>query len=966
MINKIKAGRRLKMKQPTFKRNPYLLTLMLIILFFCSQSQLTTILAGECSDTLPGIGCIEQPIIEGEEVEAEESGFVRLWNGCSGTLLTNEWVLTARHCLPANPDVEWTPVNPLRFEVQMGNQKSTVDFMVPHPNADVSLVRLNSPLIMNGSTSGYRQKIYAGETSGIHGEYLNCYGYGASTDLSVDKAYVRGSMMDLQEDERKYTLPQGESAKNIAGIAVLSPNLVVVWYKDSTWSAGYPWWLDSKSTGQYSLPAGKVPDDIVGLAVSGSHVYVWYQDRTWSCGYISGQGLESRYTVPWPLDSCGSGYEYSLPEGKSSGDILAMAINRDGVNTWYRDGEVSVGTVWSLGRYHEPFKYSLPPNRSAEGIVGTGIDKLTGDVFAWFSPEIKVGNYGSLRTTTLQVIGQGDELYSLVPNQAGQQTTWGDSGGSCLINPANDVQVITGVQSGGGISETTLELLPSVQVSAAVFREWALDSLKAENFGSVVAVGDFNNDSRDDLAVGFPGNQIEGNQRSGSINIYFGSETGLEFYQTLDQSNLGMNETGDLFGTSLAAGDFDDDGIEDLAVGAPGEKPGADPRSGYVFLFKGTKSGLKPWFGLSQNGLGANESSDMFGYALAAGDFDDDGIEDLAVGAPGEKPGSDPRSGYVFLFKGTKSGLKPWSGLSQNGLGINESNDMFGYALAAGDFDGDAIEDLAIGAPGENPGGPVIDSENAYTYRSSGYVFVFKGTHSGLKKWKGLQQYIYAGLKLGIMGTFENSTQCKEHGDLFGWALAVGDFNHDNRQDLAVGAPGFAPPNLEEPTSSDIHTGAVFVFPGTSKGPSEKWDYIIPEGNKDQGDWFGASLATADFDGDQKDDLSVGAPGKSPWYGYESGLVYIYLGSSMSGSFYPIKSSDAWYMFGQEPIDLNDEGDWFGGALATGDFNNDGYADLIVGAQGQNPESLTPGAVFYFDGEEMPSPYLYSGDMLTP
>ncbi|UCH98171.1 MAG: FG-GAP repeat protein, partial [Candidatus Aminicenantes bacterium] len=66
---------------------------------------------------------------------------------------------------------------------------------------------------------------------------------------------------------------------------------------------------------------------------------------------------------------------------------------------------------------------------------------------------------------------------------------------------------------------------------------------------------------------------------------------------------------------------------------------------------------------------------------MTTGDFDNDGFDDLAVGAPGESPGSAPESGYIFVFHGAVGGLYPFSGLSQAGLGANEAGDRFGVAL---------------------------------------------------------------------------------------------------------------------------------------------------------------------------------------------------------------------------------------------------------------------------------------------
>ena len=239
--------------------------------------------------------------------------------------------------------------------------------------------------------------------------------------------------------------------------------------------------------------------------------------------------------------------------------------------------------------------------------------------------------------------------------------------------------------------------------TVARFRQLGMNE-SGDAYGARVAVGDFDGDGLMDLAIGAPGESPGSDPKSGWVFVYKGTPYGLTSWTSFGQRTLGVNENGDLFGQSLAAGDFDGDGIDDLAVGAPGESPGSKPRSGWVFLFKGSAQGLSPWKGFGQAGIGDDEQGDEFGTALAAGDFDGDGKDDLAVSAPGESPGADPRSGYVFIFKGTSgAGLSAWSGFGQAGLGANENGDRFGHALAAGDFDGDGKDDLAVGAPGESP-----------------------------------------------------------------------------------------------------------------------------------------------------------------------------------------------------------------------------------------------------------------------
>jgi hypothetical protein len=368
-----------------------------------------------------------------------------------------------------------------------------------------------------------------------------------------------------------------------------------------------------------------------------------------------------------------------------------------------------------------------------------------------------------------------------------------------------------------GISEASGAVFVFLGASGGVVPDIVLDQSDlgmnevGDRFVATLAAGDFNGDGFDDLAVGAPGKAPAGDPRSGAVFLFRGSAVGLAAHDTIDQAGLGQNEANDRFGAALATGDFDGDERMDLAVGAPGEAPGTQPRSGLVFVFRGVDSGLAPDRVVDQTGLGANEQGDQFGATLATGDFDGDGPVDLVVGAPGEAPGGDPRSGALFVFSGSRGGLVADRFLDQSGLGRNELGDELGRALSTGDFDGDGLVDLAAGAPGEAPG---IDPR-------SGGVFVFRGTVLGLAPERFLSQ-----AQIGA----------NEAGDRFGAALASGDYDGDGIEDLAVGTPGEAP--------HVAHSGGIFVFQGTAAGlqPQVFLDQGVLGANE-YGDLFGAALS---------------------------------------------------------------------------------------------------------------------------
>ena len=205
-------------------------------------------------------------------------------------------------------------------------------------------------------------------------------------------------------------------------------------------------------------------------------------------------------------------------------------------------------------------------------------------------------------------------------------------------------------------------------------------------------------------------------------------------------------------------------------IGVP-EEDHSGTNSGLIHVLYGTASGLTGNVSDTfHQGLvgGSREGGDQFGFSLAVGDFDDDGIADLAVGAPYEDDGSND-AGQVNLLRGSGSGLSS-AGVSITGT---QANQYLGFALAAADFDGDLHDDLVVGQPGYDRN----DGTNNEV-EDCGRVQIYEGTSTGFGTGTAWSQFS-GGIKGG-----------PEQDDFFGAALAIGDFNDDGDPDLVAGVPG--------------------------------------------------------------------------------------------------------------------------------------------------------------------------------
>lgn len=300
------------------------------------------------------------------------------------------------------------------------------------------------------------------------------------------------------------------------------------------------------------------------------------------------------------------------------------------------------------------------------------------------------------------------------------------------------------------------------------------------HFGSSTAfLGDLDGDGVPDIAIGEHHDQ-EGGLNRGAVWVCFLNTDGtVKDRQKISnfQGNFnGVLDDDDRFGISAAAiGDLDGDGVIDMAVGSLNDDDGAMDVGAVWILFMNTDGTVKSHQKISDtagNFTGTLINNERFGVNTAfLGDFDNDGVGELAVGAWGSSDGGEFRGAVWILFlnsDGTVKSHQKISDLEGNFTGVLADDDRFGISTAAiSDVDGDGVCDLAVGAVHDGDGG-----------LERGAVWIlFLNPDGTVKSHQKISQ------------TQGNFTGALDNNDEFGRSvLSFGDLNGDGRHDLAVGA----------------------------------------------------------------------------------------------------------------------------------------------------------------------------------
>ncbi|MBX7041685.1 MAG: FG-GAP-like repeat-containing protein [Ignavibacteria bacterium] len=410
----------------------------------------------------------------------------------------------------------------------------------------------------------------------------------------------------------------------------------------------------------------------------------------------------------------------------------------------------------------------------------------------------------------------------------------------------------------------------------------------SDNFGfSVSTAGDVNGDGYSDVIAGATGNDA-GGTNAGRAYIYFGGSTMNDIADVL----LTGEAVSDGLGVSVStAGDVNGDGFSDVIVGANlNDAGGADAGRAYIYFGGSSPDNTAD---LLLTGVVAG---DRLGSSVStAGDVNGDGYSDVIVGAIFNDAGGS-NAGRAFIFFGS-SNLNNTPDFSLTG---EAANDNFGSSVSlAGDMNGDGYSDIIVGALANDAGGT-----------NAGRAYLFTNSMTGTD----IADEIFTGATAG---------------DNFGNAISsAGDFNGDGFADIAISA--------YQNDAGGIDAGRVYIYFGSSALDNVA-DVILT--GAAAGDQFGFCISVAgDVNADGYTDLIVGANGSDSG-GTNSGRAYIYLGESVPDAIPDVIMTGA------------AAGDALGFSVSSaGDFNGDGFSDVIVGSNLSDAFFTDGGAAYIYYG----------------
>ncbi|MBC7986179.1 MAG: FG-GAP repeat protein [Sphingomonadaceae bacterium] len=391
-----------------------------------------------------------------------------------------------------------------------------------------------------------------------------------------------------------------------------------------------------------------------------------------------------------------------------------------------------------------------------------------------------------------------------------------------------------------------------------------------DNLGRRVAdVGDVDGDGFDDVALAAPGTAGSGPDSGATVVFYGRAQFDASYHvDELDpeDAEVIVAPQDQRSNTAVATIDTDPGSLAAVAflLGFFHETDLLDEGSVVAYIIeRGFGSGPLNGGDIESASIDftitGDAASDAAGCSLATADVNGDGFEDILTGAYGNDAGGS-NAGAAYVLFGSATGFtdtdltglesRPAEGFKLVG---EEGGDYAGRGLAnAGDFNGDGIDDIIVGAPGNEAGGI-----------SAGRAYIVFGKTSG-----------FGTIDLGSLGSGGFSIQGDDASDKAGYDVSsAGDVNGDGFDDIIVGAKG-----------ANFYAGSAYVIFGRAAGIGaiDLSSLAAADGFRIDGaagqDQAGAGISGGDINGDGFSDIMVGAPGHDGSNGSYSGAAYVIYG----------------------------------------------------------------------------------------
>jgi hypothetical protein len=411
----------------------------------------------------------------------------------------------------------------------------------------------------------------------------------------------------------------------------------------------------------------------------------------------------------------------------------------------------------------------------------------------------------------------------------------------------------------------------------------------------------------------------DGDCADGNPYIYPGSVGALDDPRTgcwgWDIATVSGGDDDYFLGWEIDAGDLDGDGLDDLIIGDPNHRIGSPTDYGAVVLLLGSEVAGSESIETTRltSIVGAFRPME-FGHDLAfLPDIDGDGIGEFAAA-------DTVATGSVHLFLGRASWTSADSSSADLTLTAGMNVDGLGHDLDGGDFDGDGIGDLVVGADGSD----VTDTD-------AGAVFLFSGStlSAGCTLSDDADLALYGLLAEDALGS--------------GVSL-VGDVDGDGVDDLLVSAPCDSS-SAGNPGRVELYTGLGAAM-ASGVAPLPTASFHAADFNLDLGldDMVGAA---GDVDGDSYSDLLMAAVGYDSPTIYNVGMVYLWMGGPELTGEFEVASTPYGFV---GTSNSGFQGDSIGPA---GDLDGDGLGDFILGASRDDTYIGEAGRIGIFYGSSL-------------